>query len=185
VKARSFDPFFTKRFVSRGLGLSVVQGIVRRHCGSIEIDSESGEGSRFTVVLSCVDGQTVPPLQTTAQAIPSGAARRDLLSIDDEDALRTVLAKILRRKGFDIIEAADGPAAIEILSSTAKDIGIILLDVTLPGISGAELLDELYRIRPGAKVILSAAYTQQTVMLEFEGREVWASSASPTVATIW
>jgi DNA-binding NtrC family response regulator len=106
-------------------------------------------------------------------------ARGGLLFVDDEDSLRTAMAKILRGKGFNVIEATDGESAIGILTSKGADIEVILLDVTLPGKSGAELLDELYRIRPDVRVILSTAYRREMVMSGFEGREVWGFIRKP------
>jgi DNA-binding NtrC family response regulator len=90
-----------------------------------------------------------------------------------------VVAKILRKKAFEVLEAADGEAAIDLVQSDPARVGVVLLDVTLPGISGAELYDELHRICPRMKVVLTTAYTSDTAMREFRGREIWAFIRKP------
>jgi CheY-like chemotaxis protein len=96
-----------------------------------------------------------------------------VLFVDDEEALRVSVAKLLRRRDFRVIEAADGRSAIESFhNSDPECVDVILLDVTLPGMRGFEVLDELRRIRKDVKVIVCTAYSRETAMTEFAGREV-------------
>jgi two-component system, cell cycle sensor histidine kinase and response regulator CckA len=170
VKARIFEPFFSTRFAGRGLGLFGVQSIVRRLGGSIEVASTPGEGSSFTILLplGAEAGLSVP-----TETGPSNSAAKlaaTVLLVEDEEAMRSGVAKALLRRNFRVLEALDGATAVEILKTDPAGINLVLLDVTLPGMSSREVFDELSRIRPDLKVILSSAYSWERVNSEFGDR---------------
>ena len=170
AKARLFDPFFTTRSVGRGLGLSVVQGIVRRVGGSIEVESAPGEGSRFVVRFPPAAVRRRDPEPPPVDKATD--SRTTVLFIDDEDLLRSSISKLLRRKNYSVIEAPDGPTGVAALEADPDGINLILLDVTLPGMSGREAFDKLRSIRPDINVVLCTAYTEETVITEFRERRI-------------
>jgi PAS domain S-box-containing protein len=161
-KARVFDPFFTTKFAGRGLGLAAVRGIVRGHGGAIDLVTAPGQGSCFEVLLPCA-GQAVEDAGEIAVTASDGEAGRDdgtVLLVEDEDELRLSVSKMLRRKAFTVIEAANGKIAVDLFRASASQIDVVLLDMNLPGMSGRNVLDELRRIQPNVKVIITSAYSQ-------------------------
>jgi signal transduction histidine kinase/ligand-binding sensor domain-containing protein/CheY-like chemotaxis protein len=161
IQARVFDPFFSTNGAGHGLGLAVVQGIVRSLRGSIHITSEPGHGSTFQVLLpfSEAAADVMPePVFDVGESI-SASLEIIVLVVEDEEALRQPVATMLRKTGFTVLEAADGAVAIEILRENGAKVDLILLDMTLPGASSHEVLAEAARVRPNVRVILTSAYS--------------------------
>ena len=175
VRARLFDPFFTTKFAGRGLGLATVQGIVRGHEGAINVVTSLGKGTRFEVLLPCTNQPARDFLDFVAPVSSReiGAVTGTVLVIEDEEMLRLPVSKALRTNGFSVIEAIDGGAALDLFRANEPDIAVVLLDMTLPAMSGPEVFAELRRIRPDVKVILTSAYSQETVLTAFGGQPTW------------
>lgn len=174
AQAKIFDPFFSTKFAGRGLGLAVVQGIVRDHSGAINLVSELGLGTRFEIFLPCV-GDTAPadhhPIAAASEKedwSPAGT----VLVVEDEELLRFAISKMLRMKGLKVIEAMDGFSALELVRAHKEQIDVMLLDVTLPGMSSREVLEEALNIRPDLKAILTSAYSKESVDASFVGLQV-------------
>jgi signal transduction histidine kinase/CheY-like chemotaxis protein len=156
TRQRMFDPFYSTKGPGRGLGLASVLGIVRAHGGEIEVESERGRGTRVTVRLPA-STQPAEPLARVhvppRQKIEGGLA----LVVDDEPGVRTVTARLLEAAGLDVLTAADGPAAVAIVTERG-DLDLVVLDKTMPGMGGDQTLEELRRIDPSLPVILTSGY---------------------------
>lgn len=181
VRTKIFDPFFTTKFAGRGLGLSVVEGIVRAHAGAIDVTSALGQGTTFTILLPCVapENKGGYGIAITGSGENASPASGTVLLIEDEAPLRVAVGKMLRQNGFSVIEAGDGRAAFDILQGNRNNIDALLLDMTLPGIPPNELMEEARRTRPDIKIVLTSAYSQETVMNGIESRVVHAFIRKP------
>ncbi len=156
TRQRMFDPFYSTKGPGRGLGLASAIGIVRAHEGDIDVESELGRGTRVLVRLPASD----QPAEPTARAHMQPRHKFDgglVLVVDDEPGLRTVTARLLEGAGLQVLTAADGRAAIELVSERG-DIDLVVLDKTMPGMSGDQTLEELSRIDPALPVILASGY---------------------------
>uniref|UniRef100_Q023Q2 histidine kinase n=1 Tax=Solibacter usitatus (strain Ellin6076) TaxID=234267 RepID=Q023Q2_SOLUE len=161
-RAKIFDPFFTRKPGGHGLGLAVVQGIVAAHKGVINVMSKPGKGATFEVLLPLAETLAESPAPFPATAAPESARalRGAVLLVEDEDTLQLATSKALRKRGFSVLVARDGWAAVELFRAHADQIGVVLLDLTLPGIPGREVLRQIRAIKRDVRVVLTSAYDQ-------------------------
>ena len=159
---RMFEPFFTTKFTGRGLGLSAVQGVVRGHDGAILLDTKPGQGTVFTLLFPAID-----PLDSAARTEQRQVSKRSgtgtVLLVDDEQIVRNLAHKMLERFGFTVLPAADGHQAVEQFRAQGQDICCVLLDLTMPGMDGMQVLTEILAMQPSAKVIVSSGYAEDDI----------------------
>jgi two-component system cell cycle sensor histidine kinase/response regulator CckA len=160
TQARIFEPFFTTKELGKGtgLGLSTVYGIVKQSGGYVWVYSDVGQGTTFRIYLPRVEGTAVTPDRSApGKRVTSGS--ETVLVAEDEDTVRTVVARVLRQQGYTVLEARDGHEALTICREHSGPIHLIVTDVIMPQVSGAELAQESGVLRPDAKVLLMSGYT--------------------------
>ncbi|MBM3853366.1 MAG: response regulator, partial [Verrucomicrobia bacterium] len=169
VRARIFEPFFTTKPVNQGtgLGLAVVYGIVTAHQGFIDVESTPGAGSTFNVFLPLAETREVStPTAVRNESFPGGT--ESVLIVDDEEAIRSLLEKALRWKGYQTTTATNGLEAIELLADPTRRIDAMLLDINMPGATGPQVLKVARVTRPDAGVLVISGHLTPATRAEFE-----------------
>jgi PAS domain S-box-containing protein len=161
VKARAFEPFFTTKEPGKGtgIGLSTVYGIVQQSGGFVLLGSEPGRGTTFDVYLplSLMPRKRAPSATTLTPEIPT-LTRATVLVVEDYGRLRELAKKILKRRGYHVLTADSGRAALEIARTCDGTIDVLLTDVVMPGMSGPELARHVHTLRPEAAVVFMSGY---------------------------
>lgn len=165
VASRIFEPFFTTKGLGKGtgLGLSVVHGIVQQAGGRIELNTRPGEGTTFTVLLPGIEQQIGPggeAPETSSQLVGT----ETILLAEDEESIRRLVARGLRRYGYTVLTAADGAEALEVLQKHGRDIDLLVTDVVMPRLDGQGLADELRRRAPHVRILFSSGYTDDAIL---------------------
>ncbi|MBU4447304.1 MAG: response regulator, partial [Proteobacteria bacterium] len=171
TRARIFEPFFTTKDVGQGtgLGLATVYAIIKHHRGIIRVDSQPGQGTTFHIFLP-VSAKAAVAEPTRDDAILRGSGT--VLLVDDEDGIRMVAGRILQQLGYQVLSAENGLRALEIYRQERDRIDLVILDMLMPGMGGAETFQEMKGIDPGVRVLLSSGYS-----LDGEAQQAMAAGA--------
>jgi CheY-like chemotaxis protein len=164
TQTRIFEPFFTTKGRGRGtgLGLSTTYGILKQAGGSIAVESEPGQGSRFAAYFPYFEGATI---QERPRQAPAKAARgsETILLVEDEPGVRAIGRELLELEGYKVIEAENGAHALKVAKAFPGEIDLLLSDVIMPELGGRELAEQLSLSRPAIRVLFVSGFTDETI----------------------
>ena len=171
TRARILDPFFTTKFTGRGLGLSAVGGILRGQGGALELRTAAGRGSTFRAYLPAAPVAMQPPA-VSVEARPA-RGERTILVVDDEEMVRRIARRSLENGGFTVLLASGGIEALAILQSEiASSISLIILDLSMPEMSGRQLMEAIRHLGIDIPILICSGYSEAEVSREFFGLEI-------------
>jgi two-component system, cell cycle sensor histidine kinase and response regulator CckA len=168
-RARLFEPFFSTKFLGRGLGLAAALGLVRAHAGGIAIESHPGQGTTVRIVLPPATPATPSPAPVIHEAPPASETadwrgRGCLLLADDEESVRKMAAHAAATLGFEVVTARDGLEAMERFGELGSKLSAVVLDVNMPGLNGVDTGRRLRALRPDLPILLTSGYTERQLL---------------------
>jgi len=172
---RIFDPFFTTKVAGKGtgLGLSTVMGIIKAHGGFLQVQSELGRGTEFSLYFPAVVAKAVASVSSIPFEMPRGRGET-ILIIDDEAAVREVVSALLKAYGYESIVAEDGPAGLELYRINRNQVQVVITDMMMPGMQGPDVIRELRTINPDCRIIaMSGIVAERSEIREEPGRLIF------------
>ena len=163
-----FEPFFTTKEAGSGtgLGLATVYGIVRQHAGMIDVASEPGRGTTFSLYWPVSEAETETPEFEGAEDNASRGTETILL-VEDDEAVRRLARTLLERAGYTVLTAQNGTEALKLLDARGKDVELAILDVVMPEMGGREVYERMNKLRPGLRVLFASGYSEGGVHTNF------------------
>lgn len=153
---RIFDPFFTSKELGNGMGLAIVRGVVIKHGGALEVKSQPGQGTTFSIYLPLTE--EVPTAELTQAPVSRATKRRRMLVVDDQAELLEILAMMTESLGHEVISCTDPGQALEVIANEGDKLDLVITDYSMPEITGLQIIDTCAKDYPELQVILCSGF---------------------------
>jgi len=172
TSSKIFEPFFTTNFTGRGLGMAALLGIVRSHSGAIDLETEPEKGTTVRIYFPKTDSESNEPHTPSDSDETLHKPEGTVLVIDDDDFVRMALRSMLEDVGMNVLLASNGQEGIDLYQEKKNEIGIVLLDMTMPGMQGDEVFDKLKEFDPDAVIVIVTGYSEEDIDRIFKEKDL-------------
>jgi CheY-like chemotaxis protein len=179
TKWRIFEPFYTTKFTGRGLGMSVVLGIISSHDGALQLFSQLGQGSTFKVYLPVPAGNAAGDAKDKHHPSIQWQGSGTILLAEDNDQFRFIAVTLLEMFGFTVLEALNGKEALELYRNHAADITMVLTDMSMPVMDGYALIPALKQLNPKLPIIVSSGFGDEAVISRIDRDQIAGMISKP------